>query len=167
MTSSSTETGVRPAEFADAEQISAIIKKYPEELLQRAIGDIVQNIDRIMVCERDGKVVGTCAWQIMPEIGIPHKPSVEIKSLAVLEEYKGHGIGKALVEEVIAHIKPLHPRQIIALTFHPEFFAKLGFRETPKAELMHKIYSGCINCVKYDSPFTCPEQAMTLDLDFS
>lgn len=156
---------VRPAEFADAEQISAIIKKYPEELLQRSIGDIVQNIDRVLVCEREGKVVGTCAWQIMPEIGIPHKPSVEIKSLAVLAEYRGHGIGKALVQKVIDHIKLLHPKQIIALTFHPAFFEKLGFTETPKSELMHKIYSGCINCVKYDSPFTCPEQAMTLDLE--
>jgi len=91
MTKTSEKIRVRPAEFADAEQISAIIKKYPEELLQRAIGDIVQNIDRIVVCEQDGKIVGTCAWQIMPEIGIPHKPSVEIKSLAVLSEYRGKG----------------------------------------------------------------------------
>ena len=165
MTNSMKKIRVRPAEFADAEQISAIIKKYPEELLQRAIGDIVQNIDRIVVCEQDGKIVGTCAWQIMPEIGIPHKPSVEIKSLAVLSEYRGKGIGRALVEEVMAHIKLLHPRQIIALTFHPNFFARLGFSEVPKTELMHKIYSGCINCVKYDSPFTCPERAMSLELD--
>jgi hypothetical protein len=29
---------------------------------------------------------------------------------------------------------------------------------------MHKIYTGCINCTKYDSPFTCPEVAMALTL---
>jgi len=164
MTESNESISVRPAEFGDAEQISAIIRKYPEELLQRAIGDIVQNIDRILVCEMDGKIVGTCSWHILPEIGIPHKPSVEIKSLAVMDGYRGKGIGRALVQKAIDQIRLLHPRQIIALTFHPEFFAALGFVQTPKSELMHKIYAGCINCVKYDSPFTCPEQAMTLEL---
>jgi len=30
---------------------------------------------------------------------------------------------------------------------------------------MHKIYTGCINCTKYDSPFTCPEVAMVLPME--
>jgi amino-acid N-acetyltransferase len=54
--------------------------------------------------------------------------------------------------------------QIIALTFAPDFFRKLGFKEIPKRKLMHKIYMGCINCAKYDSPFTCPEIAMGLTM---
>jgi amino-acid N-acetyltransferase len=165
MKDTDSKIAVRAAEFRDAAQISALIKQYPEELLQRPIGDIVQNIDRFLVCESDEKIVGTVSWQIMPEIGIPTKPSVEIKSLAILSDLRGKGIGKALVTATMAHIKLLHPRQIIALTFTPGFFASLGFKETPKAELMHKIYSGCINCVKYDSPFTCPEQAMTYDCE--
>ena len=36
----------------------------------------------------------------------------------------------------------------------------LGFTIVPKTSLMHKLYIGCINCVKHESPFTCPEQAM-------
>ena len=59
----------------------------------------------------------------------------------------------------------LEPAQVIALTFTPAFFVQMGFREVPKQGLMHKIYTGCINCTKYDSPFTCPERAMALDLD--
>ncbi|MBW6464825.1 MAG: GNAT family N-acetyltransferase [Firmicutes bacterium] len=156
---------VRCAEFRDAAQIFALIRMYPEELLQRSIGDIVQNIDRFLLCEIEGTVAGVVSWQILPEIGIPTKPSVEIKSLAVMEKYRGIGVGKALVLKAMEHIKPLNPRQIIALTFTPAFFASLGFKETPKSELMHKIYAGCINCIKYDSPFTCPEQAMSFDLD--
>ncbi|NLB56022.1 MAG: GNAT family N-acetyltransferase, partial [Lentisphaerae bacterium] len=53
---------------------------------------------------------------------------------------------------------------IIVLTFTPEFFAKFGFVETSKEKLMHKLYMGCMNCTKYDSPFTCPEVAMTLNI---
>ena len=52
----------------------------------------------------------------------------------------------------------------MVLTFAPEFFRQFGFREVPKETLMHKLYMGCINCTKYDSPFTCPEVAMTLIL---
>ena len=29
---------------------------------------------------------------------------------------------------------------------------------------MHKLYMGCLNCSKYDSPFTCPEVAMALNI---
>ena len=44
------------------------------------------------------------------------------------------------------------------------FFKSLGFVEVPKEQLMHKIYTGCMSCTKYDSPFTCPEVAMAMDL---
>ena len=37
---------------------------------------------------------------------------------------------------------------------------RLGFSETPKTEVMHKLYTGCINCTKHADPFTCPEIAM-------
>lgn len=160
-----TSIPVRPAEFNDAASISALIKKHPEELLQRPIGDIVQNIDRFLVATSGEELIGTVSWQILPEIGIPDKPSVEIKSLAVADTFRGQGIGRALVTTAISHIRTLHPRQIIALTFAPGFFAALGFHEIPKTDLMHKIYAGCINCVKYDSPFTCPEKAMVLELN--
>jgi amino-acid N-acetyltransferase len=155
---------ISPAGFEDAQQIFALIREYPEELLARPISEIVQNIDRFLVCKRDGAVVGVVSWQILPEIGAPRRPSVEIKSLAVAQDLRGSGIGMALVEGAIERVRPLHPVQVLALTFHPEFFAKMGFKVVPKEQLVHKIYAGCINCTKYDSPFTCPEVAVALDL---
>lgn len=155
---------IRSAGFEDVEAIFDFIKKYPKELLPRPVSDIVQNIDRFLVCDFEGRVAGTVSWQILPEIGSPRYPSVEIKSLAVEENCRKSGIGRALVQGAIDRIKLLHPSQIIALTFSPDFFGKLGFREVPKEKLMHKIYMGCINCTKYDSPFTCPEIAMVLEL---
>jgi amino-acid N-acetyltransferase len=155
---------VRAAEFRDAETIFSLIKQYPEELLPRSMSDIVQNIDRFLVAERGGEVTGVVAWQILPEIGAPRRPSVEIQSLAVRKDLRKAGIGRTLVRGAIRRIRPLHPAQILVLTFTPEFFRKLGFRTVPKQHLMHKIYMGCINCSKYDSPFTCPEVAMALNL---
>ena len=157
------DTIIRAAGFEDAEAIFALVKQHPEEVLPRPISDIVQNIDRFLVCAGRGRVLGTVSWQILPEIGAPRQPTVEIKSLAVDTEHRSAGIGRALVLAAIERVRDLHPAQIIALTFTPAFFSKLGFREVPKEKLMHKLYMGCINCTKYDSPFTCPETAMALE----
>jgi amino-acid N-acetyltransferase len=156
---------IRRAGFEDAETIFAMVKRHPEELVPRPLSDIVQNIDRFLVCETGGELVGIVSWQILPEIGAARHPTVEIKSLAVRQDRRGTGVGYRLVTAAIRSIRSLHPSQIIALTFRPEFFRRLGFREVPKESLMHKIYIGCINCAKYDSPFTCPEVAMALQLD--
>ena len=159
-----TDSVIRPAVFGDSEAIFELIRSYPHELLQRSISDIVQNIDRFIVCESKGKIVGTVAWQILPEIGAPREPSVEIKSLAVRKNHHKAGMGRALVQGAIDRLRPLDPAKIIALTFAPGFFRKMGFRTVAKRRLMHKIYMGCINCPKYDNPFTCPETAMALSL---
>ncbi|MEI7880456.1 MAG: GNAT family N-acetyltransferase [bacterium] len=155
---------VRNAGFTDAEGIYSLIKAYPKELLPRPISDIAENIDRFIVCEKNGHIVGTVSWSILPEIGHARHPSVEIKSLSVKSTQRKHGVGRMLVQAAVERIQVLKPSQLIVLTFTPGFFAKLGFREVPKASLMHKLYMGCINCAKYDSPFTCPEVAMAMDV---
>ena len=155
---------VRPAEFADAQAIFEMIKRFPDSLLARPLGDIVQNIDRFLIAVAGSRLIGTVSWSVLPEIGLPRHPYIEIKSLAVEEDWQGKGVGAALIQTAINRLRPMHPQQIIALTFAPGFFAKMGFVEIPKEKLMHKIYMGCINCTRYDSPFTCPEIAMGLDV---
>lgn len=155
---------IRKAGFADAAAIFALIKKNPKELVPRPISDIVQNIDRFLVCEYRKKVAGTVSWAILPEIGKVAHPTVEIKSLAVDKPFRGRGIGRLLVDAAIEQVKVLQPEHAIVLTFSPDFFRKFGFVEIPKEMIMHKLYSGCVNCSKYDSPFTCPEVAMSLAL---
>ena len=153
---------IRNAGFEDVGAIFTLIKEHPRELIPRATSDIVQNIDRFLVCEARGRIIGTAAWQILPEIGKALNPSVEIKSVSISSHYQHQGIGSALVKAVIQRIKRFHPAQLVVLTFTPEFFRQFGFHEVAKETLMHKLYMGCINCTKYDSPFTCPEIAMTL-----
>jgi len=155
---------IRAAGFKDAEAIYKLIRQYPRELLARPISDIIQNMDRFLVCVHNDKVIGTVSWQILPEIGSLADPTVEIKSLAVSRKMRRQGIGKQLVIAAIEKIKQLQPLKIIALTFAPNFFKQVGFQRISKRKIMHKIYAGCIHCAKYDSPFTCPEVAMVLPL---
>jgi amino-acid N-acetyltransferase len=158
------ELMVRNAEFRDTTAIFALIKKNPKELVPRSQSDIIQNIDRFLVCERERKIVGVVSWAILPEIGRAVHPTVEIKSLAVDKAFRKKGLGRLLVEVAIERVKTIQPEQILVLTFTPDFFRKFGFVEISKVTIMHKLYSGCINCAKYDSPFTCPEVAMSLSL---
>ena len=37
-----------------------------------------------------------------------------------------------------------------------------GPSDSTKTEVMHKLYTGCINCTKHANPYTCPEKAMAL-----
>lgn len=154
------ETVIRPATLADAEKIFRLIGENSDRLVPRSLGNIVESIDRFVIAETDGRFSGTAAYQIHPEIGSPESASVEIVSVVVVAEFRGRKVGKALVETLIKRISVLAVKEIVVLTFSPEFFRSLGFVEIPKTKIMHKLYTGCINCTKHTDPFTCPEIAM-------
>ena len=153
---------IRIATLSDVAAIFDLIRENPEELITRSFNDLVQNIDRFFVAEVGDRIVGCASWGILPEIGDISHTSVEIKSVAVQSNWRGRDIGSRLVKAVIDRVLPLRVAQLLVLTFSPAFFAKLGFAEIPKTQIMHKIYMGCINCTKHADPFTCPEVAMTL-----
>ncbi len=155
---------IRPAALKDVEQIFDLIRQHKDDLITRSVGDITQNIDRFVVCDSEGRVVGCAAWKILPEIGEPESASVEIQSVAVSEGFRHNNIGSLIVSNILERVKLFEPAQAIVLTFAPEFFRVLGFMEIPKTKVMHKIYMGCINCTKHTNPFTCPEIAMSMDL---
>ena len=150
----------RKADLNCVIDIHRLIRGNPDELIVRPIGDIIRNIDRFYVIYRDGVLAGCVSYTILPEAGDYAKTSVEISSLVVRDDFRGLGLGRRLVSSVVQAIRELHVRQIIALTLTPDFFRNLYFVEIPKTEILHKIYTGCINCMKHTNPFTCPEVAM-------
>ncbi|MBR2982647.1 MAG: GNAT family N-acetyltransferase [Kiritimatiellae bacterium] len=155
------DTAARRATLADAAEIFGLIHQNRDQLVPRSMGNIAENIDRFRVVESGGRIVGCAAYQIHPEIGDALAATVEIQSVAVDVGCRTRGIGRRLVESVIGSVRDFAPREVLVLTFAPEFFGKLGFVEIPKTKVMHKLYTGCINCTKHANPFTCPEIAMT------
>ena len=151
---------LRGAKLKDAEKIFALIHRNCDQLVPRSLGNIVENIDRFVLAEADGEMAGCAAYQIHPEIGDAESATVEIVSVAVKSIFRRRGIGRALVEAVVGRVAAFSPREVLVLTFAPEFFRSLGFSEIPKTKVMHKLYTGCINCTKHADPFTCPEIAM-------
>ena len=154
------EITVRPATLADAERIYALINLNRDQLVPRSLGNIAESIDRFFIAESDGEMCGCAAYQIHPEIGEAQAASVEIQSVAVKRIFRRRGIGRALIQAVSERVVRFRPREMVVLTFAPEFFTALGFSEIPKTQVMHKLYTGCINCTKHANPYTCPEIAM-------
>jgi N-acetylglutamate synthase-like GNAT family acetyltransferase len=151
---------IRKARFGDGPAIFRCIKAHPNELVPRPLSDILLNIDRFLVADLDGEIVGTASWAVLPELDPGKNPSVEIQSVSVRDDLQKHGLGRKLVEAAIDRVAEFTPDQIIVLTFTPPFFASLGFVPVSKEKLLYKLYKGCMNCAKYDSPLTCPEVAM-------
>jgi len=155
---------IRAAGVRDALGIFNLIQEHHEDLIGRPLGDITENIDRFVVAMAEGQLVGCAAYNILPEAGDPLKASLEIRSVAVREGWRGKGVGKGLVDAVFRRAAGFGIRQAIVLTFAPDFFGRLGFSEVPKTTIMHKIYMGCMNCTRQADPFTCPEIAMVKQL---
>jgi argininosuccinate lyase/amino-acid N-acetyltransferase len=151
---------IRRACFSDGPAIFRRIKAHPNELVPRPLSDILLHIDRFLVAELDGEIVGTASWSVLPELDPGKNPSIEIQSVSVRDDLQKQGLGVRLVEAALARVAEFKPDQIIVLTFTPPFFAKMGFTPVSKETLMYKLYKGCMNCSKYDNPLTCPEVAM-------
>ena len=163
---STTPPLIRKACFSDGPAIFKCIKAHPNELVPRPLSDILLHIDRFLVAELDGEIVGTASWAVLPELDPSKNPSIEIQSVSVRDDLQKQGLGRRLVEAALDRVAEFKPDQIIVLTFTPPFFAKLGFSPVPKETLLYKLYKGCMNCSKYDSPLTCPEVAMAMPLRF-
>ena len=160
----SCEVSVRRAVLSDTDGIFALIDANRDLLAPRSVGNITESIDRFFVAESGGETVGCASYVIHPEIGDVSGATVELVSVVVKSSARKAGIGRLLVEKVLDHIAEFGTRETIVLTFTPGFFAKFGFREIPKVNLMHKLYTCCINCTKHSDPLTCPEIAMMREL---
>lgn len=63
----------------------------------------------------------------------------ELCALAVTDRCHGKGIGRRLVHAVVDEARDLSIRRLFALTLQESFFARVGFRTVPRAEIPEKI----------------------------
>ncbi|OCC16404.1 N-acetylglutamate synthase [Dissulfuribacter thermophilus] len=108
-----------------------------------------------MFVNEEGNIVATCALHISWE------NLAEIRSLAVMEQFQGRGIGSALVEFAISEALTLEIYRVFTLTYQPIFFKKMGFKEVDKKILPHKVWSDCLKCPKFPD---CDEVALMIEL---
>jgi len=124
-------------------------------MIPRALNDLYENIRDIFICEDNGEIKGSCALHILWE------DLAEIRSLAVRGDAQSAGIGRRLVKTCVREAEKIGIQRVFALTYHPEFFKKMGFKDIDKAKLPQKIWGECLKCHKFPE---CDETAVTLNL---
>jgi amino-acid N-acetyltransferase len=148
---------IRKAKISDLKQVHKLINEYAkkEEMIPRSLSELYENMRDFIVCEYNANICGVCALHIMWE------DLAEIRSLAVDSEYQKIGIGKNLVRQCLKEAKLLGLQKIFALTYHPEFFKKLGFVDIDKSSLPQKIWGDCLRCPRFPG---CDEYAVIIEL---
>jgi len=114
-------------------------------ILERNEDEVATNIRSYVLAKIDDKIVGYAALHV-------HSARVaEIRSLIVMEGYRGENIGKKIVLFAIDEAKVLNVgEEVLVLTYLPQFFLKLGFLEIPKETIPeHKIWADCIKCIHF------------------
>ena len=144
---------VEKAIINDVAQIHKLINSFADkgEMLPRALSDIYENMRDYFVVREADKVIA-CA-----SIHIYWSDLAEIRAVTVNQESQKHGTGTLLIETCLKEAKMLGIPNVFCLTYKPEVFKKLGFREVDKLELPRKVWAECYRCPKFPN---CDEVAL-------
>lgn len=151
------QVNIRKARIKEAREIFEIINYFAKQnlLLPRPLSEIYENIRDFWIAQASGKTVGCCAlhpfWENL----------AEIRSLAILPDYQGKGIGKMLLSQALEEARELGIEEVFTLTYQPDFFKKSNFKTIKKERLPQKIWRDCCNCLRFPN---CCEEALVIKL---
>ena len=143
------------AKLDDIPAMQALVSEKVQDgtILNRSEDEVATNIRSYVLAKEGEKLVGYTALHI-------HSVRLaEIRSLIVDAAYRGQHIGKRMVEFTLEEARTLGVKEdVLVLTYLPEFFKKLGFREIDKEVIPeHKIWADCIKCIHFP---VCNEVAL-------
>ena len=144
---------VRKARMADIPDLLQLINGYAARgiMLPRTEFEISESIRDFSVALAGRGLVGCGALHFYsPTVG-------EIRSLAVEESAKTHGVGRQLVEALVNEGTGYLLDALFAFTYVPDFFRRVGFEEVERGALPLKAWKDCLRCPKFQS---CDEIAV-------
>lgn len=128
---------IRPARTKDVRAVRELIDRYSPDgrLLSKNTVTIYEDVQEFVVAELDGQVVGCGALHVMWEdLG-------EVRTVAVLPEVKGQGIGGQILGALINRAHDLGLSRVFCLTFETGFFGHYGFEPIEEAPVDPAIYA--------------------------
>jgi amino-acid N-acetyltransferase len=141
----------------DAPAIHRLITSHLDEghLLPRQPDEIAVHASRFIVVVDEGEIVG-CA-DLAP---LSHTVA-EIRSLIVGAPMRSNGVGRRLIEALIARARVAGFERLCAFTHAPSYFVRLGFSLVPHEWLPEKVRTDCVSCALFR---TCGQYAVMLRL---
>lgn len=134
----------RKALSKDVDALYVLIQDYAAKgiMLPRSKEALARNIDTFVVAQDEGQLIGCGS---LCRLGTD---LVEIRSLGIVDGYKGKGVGSQLVDILIEEARRLKIPKVMALTYEAKFFQKNGFQIVDKEIFPEKVWTDCINCPK-------------------
>ena len=148
---------IRAATTSDVTSIHSLLRAYADagRLLAGSWDEINERLRGFLVAETDVEVCGCGSLEIFTrELG-------EVRSLAVHPSRHGQGLGQQMVDGIEEMARELGLSRMIALTYVPGFFRKLGYQIVAMESLPEKVFGVCVTCPKFDH---CDEIAMQKSL---
>jgi amino-acid N-acetyltransferase len=107
---------LRRAMPADHEAVATLLRD-----LELPTDGVSEWLDQFWVADHQGQVVGVAGMERYEDSGL-------LRSVAVAEEWRGTGVGRALVERVLEEGRTVGVREVYLLTTTAEhYFPRLGF----------------------------------------
>ena len=151
------------------QQIVSLINSYAEkgEMLFRSQSQVLQQIRNYFVAavrteEAEAEPDSPDIILACGSLDITWNDLAELRSLAVKPDSQSRGLGSRVVEALMDDAVELGLKHVFALTYKPHFFERLGFKIIDKQQLPHKVWSICIDCLKFP---VCDEVAMQIEVE--
>ncbi|HYW47622.1 MAG TPA: N-acetyltransferase [Bryobacteraceae bacterium] len=144
---------VRKAVMRDIPPILDLINGYAAKgvMLPRTEFELSEAIRDFTVVTRAGELLGCGALHF-------YSPTLaELRSLAVHEHAKTHGVGRRVVEALVQEATMYELDAVFAFTYVVEFFNKVGFHVVERGALPLKAWKDCVRCPKFQA---CDEIAV-------
>ncbi|HTS67007.1 MAG TPA: N-acetyltransferase [Candidatus Acidoferrales bacterium] len=144
---------VRKALMRDIKPILDLINGYAAKgiMLPRTEFEMSEAIRDFTVVYLDSRFLGCGALHF-------YSPTIaEIRSLAVDEDAKTHGVGRRLIEALVVEAEAYELDAVFAFTYVVEFFNKVGFETVERGALPLKAWKDCVRCPKFQA---CDEIAV-------
>jgi amino-acid N-acetyltransferase len=120
-------------------------------MLARTEFEMSEAIRDFSVVSLDGQLLGCGALHF-------YSPTTaEIRSLAVHEHAKTKGVGRKLVEALVAEAVQYELDAVFAFTYVVDFFSRMGFQVVERGTLPLKAWKDCVRCPKFQA---CDEVAV-------
>jgi amino-acid N-acetyltransferase len=128
---------VRAARAADVRAIRELVRPLAEQrvLVSKDVVQYYEGLQQFRVAEVQGRLVGCGALHVLWEdLG-------EIRTLAVDRAFKGHGIGSAILDQLVRDARALGLSRLFCLTFETAFFGRHGFEAIEGQAVSPEVYA--------------------------
>jgi amino-acid N-acetyltransferase len=130
---------VRRARTSDVPAIKRLVDTYAGKiLLEKNLVTLYEAVQEFWVAEhpdlQGGDVIGCGALHVLwSDLG-------EVRTVSVDPEMTGHGIGHAIVDQLVEVARELELRRLFVLTFETGFFARHGFIEIEGTPVTAEVF---------------------------